>query len=114
MPEVTSLIAYKQIIEEGTARTQKHKIFWVVEEHFNIHNEGLSLREIASFTNYDINAVSGRVNDLKKEGVLETDKKRYCTITKRLISPVVPALTVKKVKQEDIEIEANQLILEGV
>jgi len=90
MPEVTSLIAYKQIIEEGTARTQKHKIFWVVEEHFNIHNKGLSLREIASMTNYDINAVSGRVNDLKKEGVLETEEKRKCTITKRLIAPIIP------------------------
>ena len=114
MVEATSKFAYKQIIEAGIAKTQKHKIFWIVEEHFNIHNEGLSLREIALMTNYDINAVSGRVNDLKKEGVLETDKKRYCTITKRLISPVIPVLTIEKVKQEDIEIEANQLILEGV
>ena len=27
MVEVTSRLAYKQIIEEGTAKTQKHKIF---------------------------------------------------------------------------------------
>ena len=88
MVTVTSKLAYKELNEEGIGKTQKAKIMYVVKEHYNIHKKGLSLREICTFTNFDINAVSGRVNDLKKDGLLETDSKRKCSITKRLISPV--------------------------
>ena len=49
----------------------------------------MSLREIEQITGIDINAVSGRVNDLKKGGHLKTIEKRKCTVTNRLISPVV-------------------------
>tara|TARA_R110002020_G_scaffold230845_5_gene442000 strand:- start:75 stop:356 length:282 start_codon:yes stop_codon:yes gene_type:complete len=85
----TSKLAYKQLNEEGIGKTQKTKIMYVIKEHYNIHKKGLSLREICSFTNFDINAVSGRVNDLKKENRLETTAKRKCSITNRLISPVI-------------------------
>ena len=68
----TSKQAYKEINEEGVSYTQKHNIMKVVTEHYNIHSKGMSLREICAITEYEINAVSGRVNDLKKDGKLTT------------------------------------------
>lgn len=53
-----------------------------------------SLREIAALTGLDINAVSGRCNDLKKAGLLVESEKRSCRVTGRTITPVkVPDLT---------------------
>jgi len=82
----TSKIAYKDINEDGTVLTQKDKIV----EIMNILPDGTySLRELKYLTGFDINAVSGRVNELKKDGILETTTKRKCKISKRLISPVI-------------------------
>tara|TARA_Y100000401_G_C8246199_1_gene185669 strand:+ start:80 stop:613 length:534 start_codon:yes stop_codon:yes gene_type:complete len=86
----TSKLAYKQLNEEGIGDTQKSKILYVVREHYKNSDKGLSLREISNLTNFEINAVSGRVNDLKKDGLLETTDKRKCSYTKRLVSPVIP------------------------
>jgi len=107
----TSRIAYKELNKEGIGETQKTKIMYVVREHYNIHNEGISLREIASFTKFDINAVSGRVNDLKKDELLETTEKRRCSITKRLISPVIPKSESKLDKVDEDEINKLKLLL---
>ena len=87
----TSKIAYKQIIEEGTINNQKEHIVMYVHDFAQDigTTKGLSLREICKGTGIDINAVSGRVNDLKKEGVLVTIEKRNCSITGRLIMPVM-------------------------
>jgi hypothetical protein len=41
-------------------------------------------------TNYEINAVSGRVNDLKKDGMLEVDVKRKCAVTGKNVNTVIP------------------------
>ena len=81
----TSRIAYKQIHNEGISANQKELIYNLCLDYPN----GLSLREICRKTKIDINAVSGRVNDLKKVGLLTTIKKRKCIITGRLISPVI-------------------------
>ena len=93
MIATTSKIAYKEINKEGTMKTQRDKILYVVKSHCdrveNIFN-GISLREISSLTGFDINAVSGRVNGLKKDGFLKTIEKRKCSVTKRLVSPVIP------------------------
>ena len=86
----TSKLAYKQLNEEGIGDTQKSKILYVVRDHYKTSDKGLSLREISNLTNFEINAVSGRVNDLKKDGLLETTHKRKCSYTKRLVSPVIP------------------------
>lgn len=86
----TSKLAYKQLNEEGIGDTQKSKILYIVREHYKNSDKGLSLREISNLTNFEINAVSGRVNDLKKDGLLETTDKRKCSYTKRLVSPVIP------------------------
>ena len=86
----TSKLAYKQINDEGTSETQKKTILTIVKLHYNQVKRDMSLREISSRTGIEINAVSGRVNDLKKDGKLQTTVKRKCTITNRLVAPVIP------------------------
>ncbi|BAQ84568.1 hypothetical protein [uncultured Mediterranean phage uvMED] len=79
----TSRIAYDEIKDEGIWSNQKETILQVVS------TQGDSLRELCQKTGFEINAVSGRVNDLKKEGKLEHAQKRKCSISNRLINPVV-------------------------
>jgi len=87
----TSKLAYKQINEEGISESQKKTILSVVHRVFlNQVKRDISLREISFRTGIDINAVSGRVNELKKDGKLQTTVKRKCTITDRLVAPVIP------------------------
>jgi predicted transcriptional regulator len=80
----TSSIAYKEIYQEGIADTQKERILNLLTES----NTPLSRREICKYTGYDINAVSGRVNELLKESRVREYEKRKCNITGRLIMPV--------------------------
>ncbi len=47
-----------------------------------------SLRELAKATGYEINAVSGRVNELKTLGYLEECPPRSCSVSGRTITPV--------------------------
>ena len=86
----TSKLAYKQINDEGTSESQKKTILSIVKLHYNQVKRDMSLREISLSTGIDINAVSGRVNDLKKDRKLQTVEKRKCTITNRLVAPVIP------------------------
>ena len=48
----------------------------------------MSLQEICDRTNFQINAVSGRVNDLKKANQVVEAPTRKCTITRKTITPV--------------------------
>lgn len=82
--QTTSKIAYKDISEDGTTGNQSRRILDVV------NTGGSSLREISKRTGIDINAVSGRVNELKKKGVLFPALRRKCSITGRLVTPVSP------------------------
>jgi len=83
----TSRIAYKDINESGVSKNQKDTIYDIVSSNDN--GKGMSLKEISAFSGIEINAVSGRVNDLKKDNRLETTAKRKCSITNSLISPVI-------------------------
>ena len=83
----TSRLAYKEINEEGTSKNQKDRILEMIDRDNT--GKGMSLREISAFTGIEINAVSGRVNDLKNERRLKTIKKRKCSLSKRLVSPVM-------------------------
>tara|TARA_Y100000593_G_C4285942_1_gene325451 strand:- start:1104 stop:1400 length:297 start_codon:yes stop_codon:yes gene_type:complete len=93
MNRITSAIAYKELNLTGGNKNQKQTII----DLLLFYPGGLSLREICNKTGYEINAVSGRVNDLKKDGTLEELNKRKCSITKRLIIPV----TVKNTQPGD-------------
>lgn len=47
-----------------------------------------SLRELSRATGLEINAVSGRVNELKRIGYLEECPARSCSVSGRTITPV--------------------------
>jgi len=107
MIAITSKLAYKKLNESGKSTTQKEVIMDVVESYCNMEHydgKGISNNEIEVLTGYKINAVSGRVNDLKKDGRLKTIDKRKCTInTKSLISPVEPVGKEDVFKNETID-----------
>ena len=89
MPRTTSRLAYREINENGTLRSQKDIIFSqinMVPEHDK--DFGITLKELARVTGFEINAVAGRVNELKKDDFINECEKRRCRITGRLVTPV--------------------------
>jgi predicted ArsR family transcriptional regulator len=74
---------YQEIVEDGTVGKQAQKILNLL-----LYSRPLSLREIKERTEIEINAVSGRVNDLKNMGKVVECEKRKCSISGRLITPV--------------------------
>lgn len=83
----TSRENYRIILSDGTQESQKTTILCLIEE--KAKTVGLTLREIAKYTGYEINAVSGRVNDLKKDGLVVITNKRKCSITGKIVAPVI-------------------------
>ena len=81
----TSKIAYAQQKDIGGKQTQEERIVEILRDK----RMSMSLREISALTGYEINAVSGRVNTLKKEGRVLEGTRRKCFITNRLITPVI-------------------------
>ena len=89
----TSKIAFKEITENNTRTSQADKIIEFVDKIITDNaSSDVSLREIQRVSNLDINAISGRVNELKKDGRLVECDKRKCKITGRLITPVKPSV----------------------
>ena len=84
MVRTTSIIAYDQLKSEGKELTQKQRILKLINEE----NKPMSRKEISAVTGYEINAISGRVNTLLKEGKIKEVAKRKCKITKKTIKPV--------------------------
>ena len=87
MNRITSRIAYREINENGTLMSQKDIIFSAINM-INDRDFGISLKEISRQTGFEINAVAGRVNELKKEDFIKECEKRKCRITGRLVTPV--------------------------
>ena len=87
----TSIIAYNELKTSGKQPKQKDIILNVLKGC----DKALSLQEICNKTGMAINAVSGRVNDLKKANndlkrankVVEATK-RKCSVTCKTITPV--------------------------
>lgn len=82
----SSVDAYCELIESGRGDTQIARIY-----EFLLSRAPMSLREIQKGLAIDINAVSGRVNRMKKKGLLEECKKRRCRESGKLIIPVTVA-----------------------
>ena len=80
----TSKIAYDQLKTGGGKQTQEERIVEILREK----GTSMSLREISAMTGFEINAVSGRVNTLIKEGRVLEGTRRKCFVTNRLITPV--------------------------
>lgn len=78
----TSRAAYKDMRDTGRLGKQQTVLGKVQP------GRDYSLRELAALTDLEINAVSGRVNDLKKLNLLIEGEKRACTVTGRTITPV--------------------------
>ena len=87
MTRVTSRMAYREINENGTLMSQKDIIFSAINM-IDDRDFGISLKELSRQTGLEINAVAGRVNELKKEEFIKECDKRRCRITNRLITPV--------------------------
>ena len=84
MVRTTSIIAYNDLKSSGKQPTQKQIILNTLREN----KEPMSLQEICDRTNFQINALSGRVNDLKKANQVVEAPTRKCTITRKTITPV--------------------------
>ena len=81
----TSKIAYDQLKTGGGKQTQEERIVEILREK----GSSMSLREISAMTGFEINAVSGRVNTLKKQGIVLEGTRRKCFLTNRLITPIM-------------------------
>ena len=84
MVRTTSIIAYNDLKSSGKQPTQKQIILNALRKN----KKPMSLQEICDRTNFQINAVSGRVNDLKKSNQVDEARTRKCTITRKTITPV--------------------------
>ena len=84
MVRTTSIIAFNDLKATKKHKTQKELIFDTLRDN----KTPMSLQEICDRTNFQINAVSGRVNDLKKANQVVEAPTRKCTITRKTITPV--------------------------
>ena len=82
--KTTSIIAYNDLKSSGKQPTQKQIILNALRNN----KTPMSLQEICDRTNFQINAVSGRVNDLKRANQVVESPQRKCTITRKTITPV--------------------------
>ena len=80
----TSLMAYDELKTSGKQPKQKDIILNVLKGC----DKALSLQEICNKTGMAINAVSGRVNDLKRANQVVEATKRKCSVTCKTITPV--------------------------
>jgi len=82
----TSINVYHEIKQEGLTGKQHLIILKCLTDC----NKEMTLQEISKKTGIAINAVSGRVNELKNAKlVIPSSFKRLCTITNRTVQPVI-------------------------
>ena len=79
----SSRAAYSELRDTGRLGRQQQTILDQIKP-----GRDYSLRELSRLTHLEINAVSGRVNDLKKLNLLVEGEKRACTVTGKTITPV--------------------------
>lgn len=85
----TSLRAYREIEADGTLGAQSKTIMLAIHSAWS-PGADFTLQELCVLTGLKINAVSGRVNELKTRHpkYLVECKQRLCTITGRTVTPV--------------------------
>ena len=83
MNRTTSRMTYKDILTNGKADTQRKHILKLLAT-----GESLSRREIASVVRMETSSVSGRINELIKQGIITEDPIRKCSISHKLVYPV--------------------------
>ena len=80
----TSIKAYSEITQENKAQRQID----IIMDVLLATKTPLTGRQIQQKTDLDINAVSGRLNDMKQTGAVIECGKVKCPITKRTVTPV--------------------------
>ena len=113
----TSKNAYEYNKKSGISGSQKKELFDLVGRMINGRSGyGVTLKELSRESGLEINAVSGRINDLKKEGMIAECSKRKCSITNRTVIPVTigdgdvggtsyPKINEKKHLEEQSELD---------
>ena len=86
MPRMTSTLAYYDIKNSGKRDTQVGQILNCLKDQEL--STDLTLKEISRLTGLEINAVSGRVNGMKRDGLVSEAPKRQCRVTGRWVTPV--------------------------
>lgn len=81
----TSLQAFAGVQQSGAAYTQQRAIL----DFLATTGAQMTRREISEATGYSINAVCGRVFELRKENKLEELPRRKCSVTGSQAHPVV-------------------------
>lgn len=82
----TSIDVYNKIQKEGLTGKQHLLILKCLKDS----DKEMTLQEISKKTGIAINAVSGRVNELKNDKlIMHSSSKRLCTITNRTVQPVI-------------------------
>ena len=85
----TSKNAYEENKNSGISGNQKKALYELVNKMTQgRRSHGVTLKELSKESGLEINAVSGRINDLKKEGMVAECTKRKCSITNRTVMPV--------------------------
>ena len=82
-----STASYKNIQDSGIGLTQEHLILAFMSKLTRPPTDW-TLKVLSRALRMEINAVSGRVNGLKKRGAVSECTKRPCRITGRLVTPV--------------------------
>jgi hypothetical protein len=92
----SSIRAYHDLPVQ-TLKTQSDRICMLVETHWNLWKEALSLNEIkrlhkSMFGDIELSTIAARVNGLVAAKRLERlEKTRSCSVTGKTIHPVRPA-----------------------
>nr|AKH47380.1 hypothetical protein [uncultured marine virus] len=78
-----SKTAYFELLRSGAMGNQEAAIFAYLKD-----SGPRTLNQIEQDLGIKINAVSGRVNGLKKKGMVKECNKKHCPISGRLVTPV--------------------------
>jgi len=82
----TSRDSLSAMVRHGKVSAQHKKIL----DYLSEASSAMTMREIQRATGIDINAVSGRCNELKRTNRLFEYPKRKCSVTDRLVIPLHP------------------------
>jgi 5-enolpyruvylshikimate-3-phosphate synthase len=76
--QYTSIRAYNQIACH--LPDEQHRVFDIISQH----PEGMTIKEIARALMKDANEISGRIDELRKKGLIVRGLKKFCRITGKL------------------------------
>lgn len=71
-----SLIAYNALVQSGKIAANRMAIMEVLIDYTKTNKEGLTNKQIADLLGWEINRVTGRTNELWKDGYIKREKKK--------------------------------------